>query len=446
MRVLVYGLGRSGTAVARLLIKQGHEVVTFDQQPRESERVELSALGCRATSAPAQEDVALCIAAPGVPFFHPDLVALRARGIETIGEVEWVYRSVKADIVGVTGTAGKTTVTRWISDTLSAAGWRAPAGGNISPALASVAEEGALLIAELSSFQLERCSMLRPKVAVLLNVGRDHLDRHGSLEAYHAAKRQLLKNLSSQEALVYNVDDPLVRAWAEASPARRLGFSLEQAADAYLAGEMLWLHGAPLLSAAELQLKARHHLANALAVALCCDALGLELKAIQEGLKRFRGVPGRYHTAGSVGNVHFVEDSIATRTLAVKAALEATPRPIVWIGGGVDKGAEFEALEGLVKDKVVLFIGVGRSGPDYAARLKHLTATLTCDEADGEAALRCACRLGYERLREEGGGTVLLAPLAASFDQFEDYQHRAAAFRRAVAALQAEEGAAWIQS
>jgi UDP-N-acetylmuramoylalanine--D-glutamate ligase len=445
VKALVYGLGRSGTAVARLLIKQGHTVVTFDQQPRESERVELATLGCRATSAPAQEGVELCIAAPGVPFDHPDLVALRARGIETIGEVEWVYRSVKADIVGVTGTAGKTTVTRWISDTLSNAGWRAPAGGNISPALAAVAEEGVLLVAELSSFQLERSPTLKPKVAVMLNVGSDHLDRHGSLEAYHAAKRQLLKNLSAQEALVYNVDDPLVRAWAEASPARRLGFSLEQAADAHLAGEGLWLHGSPLVDAAELQLTGRHHLANALAVALCCDALGLEMDAIRDGLKRFRGVPGRYGTAGSVGNVHFVEDSIATRTLAVKAALEATPRPIVWIGGGVDKGAEFEALERLVKAKVVLFIGVGRSGPDYAARLKHLTATLVCDDADGEAALHCACRLGYERLRDEGG-TVLLAPLAASFDQFTDYQQRAAAFRRAVAALQTKEGAVWTRS
>ena len=445
MNVLVYGLGRSGRATARLLVKQGHQVSYFDQAPDPGELAELGALGCRPSEDPGHAQVDLCIAAPGVPYHHPDLLTLRQRGIETIGEVEWVYRTVAADIVGVTGTAGKSTVTSWLAAMLQGAGRRAVAGGNIDPALAEVAEEGALLIAELSSFQLERCPTLKPKVAVLLNVGSDHLDRHGSLAAYREAKRALLANLTESDTLVYNLDDPLVRAWAEATKARRLSYSIRHSADASLQTDALTLSGKHLLHTRQLGVVGSHQYSNALAVALVGRALHLTTSQIRAGLEDFTGVPGRYSLAGEVGGVRFIEDSIATRTLAVKAALEATPAPIVWIAGGVDKGAELDDLLPLVEQRVVHFVGVGSSGPALADKLRGITSVTICHQDDGEAALYCACSIALEKLTDHAGGSVLLAPLAASFDQFSDYRERGAAFRRVVKNVEAAQGVAWTR-
>lgn len=427
--VLVYGLGRSGGAVARLLRAQGHAVWTYDARAPQGD--DLEALGCRRTDAPLSVPADLCVAAPGVPYDAPDLVALRARGLETIGEVEWVYRSVAAEIIGITGTAGKTTTTRWLAHVLTRAGLNAPAGGNVDPALAAVAEAGATLVTELSSFQLERCPTLKPSVAVILNLGADHLDRHGSLAAYHRAKGQLIAHLGAQETFVYNQDDPLLRRWAADSAARTWGFSAhDPGAAAFLDRDTLTLHGEPLVAAQELQLSGRHHLLNALAVALAASAVGLGREAIRAGLTSFAGVPGRYGLVLERAGVRFVDDSIATRTLAVQAALAATPAPIVWLLGGQDKGAELAPLEPLVRERVRRCIGFGEAGRAFTERLADWTETSYIAAPDGEQALLEAVTEATELLRE-GGGTVLLAPLAASFDQFRDYRERADAFRRA---------------
>jgi len=429
LEVLVYGLGRSGGAAARLLRAQGHEVWTYDAAAPQGD--DLSALGCRRTDAPLDVPADVCIAAPGVPYGAPDLVALRARGVETIGEVEWVYRTVAAEIVGVTGTAGKTTTTRWVSHVLTRAGLRAPAGGNVDPALSAVAAAGRVLVTELSSFQLERCPTLKPSVAVILNLGEDHLDRHGSVAAYHAAKRNLLANLTAAETFIYNRDDPLLRRWAEASPARTWGFSAQdEHAAAYLSNNVLILHGEPLVGAAELQLSGPHHLLNALAVALACSAKGLSREAIREGLTSFGGVPGRYSLVLERAGVRFIDDSVATRTLAVQAALAATPAPIVWIVGGQDKGADLRPLEQIVRERVVRCIGIGEAGRAFTARVAAWTETSYVGVQDGDAAMLAAVTEAADALRE-GGGTVLLAPLAASFDQFRDYRDRARSFHHA---------------
>jgi UDP-N-acetylmuramoylalanine--D-glutamate ligase len=442
VRVLVYGLGRSGMAVSRLLKRQGHEVVFYDAKPEPEQLLELTRLGFEAAADPQGADADICIAAPGVPWQHPDLVALRARGIETIGEVEWVSRTIPATMAGITGTAGKTTVTCWLTEVLQGAGLEARAGGNVDPALSEVAAPGITLVTELSSFMLERCPSIKPKVAVLLNLGVDHLDRHGSVAAYHAAKRNLLKNMDANDVFVYNADDPILREWAGACPATTWGYSLKRQAEASLLGDMLLLFGERLVSARELKLKGKHNLGNALAVALAASALGVAKGAIVPGLRDFSGVPGRYSVVAEIAGVTFIEDSIATRSLAVKAALEATPAPIVWIGGGLDKGADFEPVEALVREKVVLFIGVGAAGPYFAERLATLTETAVCAGPSGQEALASACRKALATLRAQGGGTVLLSPLAASFDQFRDYAERARVFREVVMALK-EEALAW---
>lgn len=430
MKLLVFGLGRSGLATCRLLAKQGHSFEAYDDRPKAPQLAELNSLGGVFTSTPQSSNSELCIAAPGIALDHPDLQQITKR-MPVIGEVEWVYRTVAADLIGVTGTAGKTSVTRWLCDSFCLAGLDAAAGGNIDPALADVALEHQLLVCELSSFQLERCPSLKPRIAIILNLGQDHLDRHGSLKAYHEAKKAIIRNQDSSDVFIYNADDAQLCQWASESPANCLGFSLQKPADAYLADGQLMLGDTAILDSSSLQVRGKQQVANALAVALAAKAYGLSQENLQAGLKAFKGVAGRYSLAAKLGKISFIEDSIATRSLAVKAALESSEAPIVWIAGGADKGADFEALNELIKTRVSLFIGMGSSGKSFASKAARFTQTAICEQAEGKEALLCATKLAIKHLQtqHQGQGTVLLAPLAASFDQFNDYKDRALKFR-----------------
>ena len=451
MRLLVYGLGRSGGAVVRRACAAGSTVGFVDERPVGADVDEALALGAERVADVAAWPADLCVAAPGVPIDHPDLERLRVLGTEVIGEVEWMARAMPARIVGVTGTAGKGSVTRWLTDLLLAAGVDALAGGNLDPALAAVARPDATWVVELSSFQLERCPTLRPDVAVILNLGVDHLDRHGDVATYHAAKRTLLANLGPEQAFVFDAGDATLRRWAAATPARLLPFAtsahaVEQlraelgiacAASVHVQDDVLRLGDTPLLRATELRVQGRHQHANALAVALVARDLGLGAEAIASGLGAFPGLAGRYTEIGRLAGVRFVDDSIATRELAVAAALETTQAPVVWIAGGVDKGADVEVLAGLVAERVTLMLGIGASGAALCERVGAWTRSERIDASDGREALRQAVRRAWEVLSSEHGaaGSVLLAPLAASFDQFRDYRDRGDAFRAAIAAL-----------
>jgi UDP-N-acetylmuramoylalanine--D-glutamate ligase len=456
--LLVYGLGRSGGAVVARARRAGAAVL-FIEARTEGDDV-AAALAAGAVRAQSVSDALrrsppprVCVAAPGVPIDHPDLVELRAAGVETIGEVVWVLREAPARTVGITGTAGKGTVTRWIADGLVAAGVDAVAGGNIVPALAAVARPGATLVIELSSFQLERAPGLRPEVAVVLNLGVDHLDRHGDVATYHAAKRTLLRELSPAQTFVGNADDPKVAAWLSESPARRRAFSIQRRSDAWWerGSGTLWLDDEPLLAGGDLRVVGEHQIANALAVALALDALAVPRAEVASALTAFRGLPGRYAEVGRLDGVRFIEDSIATRQLSVAAALRATEPPVVWIAGGVDKGADVAALAEELVGRVALMLGVGRSGPAYAAAAARFAPAEVVEERDGREALDVAVHRAWRELRDHHGGrgAVLLAPLAASFDQFRDYADRGVAFREAVAALArdaAAEGVTWTPS
>lgn len=447
--VLVYGLGRSGLAVVRRLVATGGTVDFYEQRQVGTDVDEATEAGARRAStlddATAASDYDLCIAAPGVPIDHPDLELLRRAGVEVIGEVEWVWRTVAGRYLGVTGTAGKGTVTTWLTLALREAGVDAVAGGNIDPALAAVARAGATHVVELSSFQLERCPTFMPDIAVTLNLGEDHLDRHGTVAAYHAAKRNLLANLGPSQTLVTNADDPVLEQWARSTSAAVLRFSLEPSRTASVnawldqESQTLYLHGEPLLARAGLRVQGEHHVANALAVALAATAAGVDRQAVLRALQSFSGLPGRYAVAGRSGGITFIEDSIATRPLAVSAALRSSRRPLVWLAGGKSKGVDPASLRDLVAERVDMLVAYGESGPELARAFAGAVAVRQCTQPDGHAALRCAVAqaVDYLRTRHDGNGTVLLAPLAASFDQFTDYAHRAEVFREAVAAVSA---------
>lgn len=446
--LLVYGLGRSGLAVVERARRSGTPVSYYEARAEGADITKASALGAtRVTDVPAwlrmvssgETTRTLVVAAPGVRIDHPDLQSLRAAGHEVIGEVEWVWRQVPGTYVAVTGTAGKGSVTRWCGDTLRAAGAAVEVGGNIEPALAAVARPGAVHVVEMSSFQLERCPTFAPNVAVVLNLGEDHIDRHGSVAAYHQAKKNLLKNLTRGHALVVNDDDAVLRTWAaeaEEHGVRVLRFSLADEADAYLATDgTLWLHGRPLMHRSELKVPGDHQVANALATALATSACGLPAEQVRAGLGAFKGLPGRYAAAGTVGDVAFIEDSIATRPLAVEAALRATPHPLVWLAGGQAKGADLHGLRELVAERVDLLITFGESAQAFAEAYAGTTAIERVSEPTGQGTMRAlvARALDYLAAEHGGAGNVLLAPLATSFDQFSDYQERAQAFRKAIA-------------
>lgn len=438
MTVLAYGLGRSGLAAVRLLQRQGHSVEFLEQRPGGADIDEAIRLGARRLSGPEESTARTVIVAPGVPEDHPDLRVLRDAGRELTGEVGWVRRTFSAPLVGVTGTAGKGTVTAWLTHVLSGAGVPAVAGGNIDPALSEVAADGKVLVTELSSFQLSYSHNLDPEVAIVLNLGKDHLDRHKTVTAYHAAKHRLLEGRSGSSLLVYNRADPLVNAWRQAQAGRSAGFSLSGPAEAWLDRGMLMLHGTRLLPVRELALPGRHNIANALAVALAAAELGVAPGDIARGLTDFGGLPGRYSPAGRVAGITFIDDSIATRALAVRAALEASPGPLVWLAGGQSKGADIREFRELASERVSLFIGFGDAGPGFCAGLKDCVPVLCANGKDGRSTLRQALRLALSHLSGHGArsGTVLLAPLAASFDQFSDYRERARVFREEVRLLE----------
>lgn len=445
MRVLLYGLGRSGLAAGRLLARQGHCPSWFDRREEGDDLHAAEAAGWPRVRDPLAAGAELVIAAPGVPIDHPDLAALRAAGLETIGEVEWVARSVDAPIVGVTGTAGKGTVTRWTETLLRAGGLEAVAGGNLDPALAAVAAPGRWLVAELSSFQLERCPTLHPRIAVVTVLGRDHLDRHGTVERYHAVKRRVLALLGGDDVAILNADDPAQDAWAAGTPARVVRVSTDgRPAYARLEDGRFRLGGYDLGPESALGPPGRHQRANLLAAAAAAEAAGVPPAAIANVIPRLATAPGRHERVAERCGVRFVDDSIATRELAVAAALEAAEPPIAWIVGGRDKGADPDGVRARVAGRVAEVIGIGEAGARFVATFGDLAPGHVIGAPDGREAMTLAVRRGATTLRGAGGGTLLLAPLAASFDQFRDHEGRGRAFRDAVAALLEEDP--WTRS
>ena len=430
MKVLIYGLGRSGIGAGLLAAKQGHEIFFYDHKENGPE-IELAKKNIWINA----DDISLvpaeiCIAAPGVPYNHPDLVNLRTRGIETIGEVEWVSRTIQKQIIGITGTAGKSTVTAWTTHILRCAGYDAIPGGNFDPPLSTAALQGNLLVAELSSFQLERCPTLKPTVSAILNLGVDHLDRHGSLEKYHLTKRLAVHNLGPKDNMIIPDNNSTLEGWSKTINTRVWRFGDSPSSDAKIANDKIEISGKFVCKVEQLRLKEAHNLSNALASALIARAYGLAPEEITEGLCTFQGLPGRFRRIGTIGKVSVVSDSYATRPLAVLSALRECTAPIVWIAGGTDKGAGLGELEEIVRNRVVLFIGIGASGAKLSKEVGEWIPTYNCREPGGKAALECALERGlrYLEQNERGEGTVLLAPMASSFDQFRDYKHRGTVF------------------
>ncbi|MFZ5787124.1 MAG: UDP-N-acetylmuramoyl-L-alanine--D-glutamate ligase, partial [Acidobacteriota bacterium] len=360
----------------------------------------------------ALEGVSLVVVSPGVPWDLPLLEQARSRGIEVLAEVELAFRHLPGvPLLGVTGSNGKTTVTALAGEVLRAAGVSAAVGGNIGTPASLHAVEGRwdALVWELSSFQLEGCDTLRPRVGVLLNLSPDHLDRHGGLESYLAAKALIFRRQTAEDWAVLNADDP---ALVGLRPRGRVEwFSLDnRRVAAHLGEDALVLDGTPLLRRSQLGLLGDHNVANALAAALATARLGAPREAIASALAAFKGLPHRHQVVAEAGGVRYVDDSKGTNIGATAAGLRGyVPGSVHLILGGRGKGQDCEAAD------------------EIGAALEGVVAVEACgtlERAVGRAAAHA-----------RSGDTVLLSPACASFDQFRDYAHRGDEFARLARSL-----------
>lgn len=441
-QALVIGAARSGTAVARLLLELGARVTLAD---RRAERLaadpvpELVARGLE--TAPGRDDPALVagcdllVVSPGVPLTHPAVRAALARGVEVSGELDLAAALSRAPLICVTGTDGKSTTVELIGALLRAAGREAPVVGNIGRPLAARvlrAKPQEILVVEVSSFQLETARRLAPRVAVLLNVATDHLDRHGDLATYVRLKLRLFGNQTGG-------DDAVMPADWDGPPApgngRRLAFGLDAQqveTGATVCGDWLVVRNGGreqrLLPVERLGLRGEHNLRNVLAALAAIERYELDPEGTAEMLHRFTGLPHRLERVAVIGGVTFVNDSKATNVHAMRAAVASFDGGIHLLAGGRDKGGDFETLAGLVAARVRRVYGFGEA----AARIRAAWPQIA-----GETLPALADAVHAAAARARRGEVVLLAPGCTSFDAFRDYEERGDAFRRLVLALAA---------
>jgi UDP-N-acetylmuramoylalanine--D-glutamate ligase len=438
-RVLVLGVGLSGRSAAVFCAARGARVVAADEHPaRQLEGLDtLDGVADLALGSPFPDlaDFDLVVPSPGVPAER-----YRGRGRRVWGDVELTYRALSIPIVAVTGTNGKSTTTALIACMLRAAGLRAAAAGNLgTPALELVGEALDVAVLEVSSFQLETTDAFRPDVAVILNLTPDHLDRHGSFEAYAAAKARILAGQRAADAAVLNFDDLAVRELAASARARVVPFRtrgpLERGAWLDAGALALRLGDAPpqRLSLDGLRLAGGHNRENALAALCAAACAGADPEKALYALAAFEGLPHRTQIVARRGGVLFVDDSKATNPGAALSSLASFEAPLVWVAGGRDKDLDLAGLADAASQRVRAAVLLGEAAPKLARALSGRVETHVVDCI--EDAVRRAAELAGP------GDVVLLSPGCSSLDQFRNFEERGRRFRAAVEALPlAEDG------
>jgi len=438
--VHVIGLGSWGTgvAVARVLAARGATVTVSDIKSADALAGEIAALadtGVTIHTGEAAyrglEQADLVVLSPGVPPDIPPLLRARARAVEVVGEIEVAYWIARSPILAVTGTKGKTTTATLIGELLKDAGREAMVVGNIGRPMISAAasaDPDAVLVSEVSSFQLETTESFRPRVAVLLNLFPDHLDRHVSLDSYREAKARIFANQHSDDCAVINRDDPEAWPLRERTQARLIPYSLEQVQPdgADLDSGWLRVRGQRVCRADAVKLRGRHNLSNALAALAAAQAIGAPLNAAQDTLQRFEGLEHRLEAAGTIGGVLFINDSQATTPQAAIAGLQSFVQPVVLIAGGRPKVHDFDSLVEVIAHRGASLVAIGEAAAEIAAAAQKAGVDNVLKAQD----LPEAVRLAYERAQPEG--VVLLSPACASFDMFENMAERGRAFKQAV--------------
>ena len=454
--VAVFGLARTGLAAARALAAGGARPVVWDENPAAREAAEAEGLEiCDLTTTDWSRFAALCLS-PGVPLTHPHphwtVERAKAAGVEILGDVELFARTVNAapehkrpKVIAITGTNGKSTTTALIGHICRVAGRDTRVGGNIGYGVLGLDDMhgGSVFVLELSSYQLDLTSSLKADAAVILNISPDHLDRHGGMEGYVAAKRRILLNQGKGDTAVIGVDDAWgQRICTEITAANRrtivpISASKAMGRGVYaLQGLLYDATGERAVEIADLlrarSLPGRHNWQNAAAAYAAVRAIGISAEDAAEGLMSFPGLAHRMETVGVLGKVRFVNDSKATNSDAARQALSAYPK-VHWIVGGQAKSGGIEPLGDLFP-KVERAYLVGEAAPAFAGTLKGKADFVDCGTIEAAVA-----RAHADAEATGQDAVVLLSPACASFDQFTDFEARGDAFRAAVQALSVAE-------
>jgi UDP-N-acetylmuramoylalanine--D-glutamate ligase len=497
---LVVGLARSGVAAALALRERGEEVLGLDAGSPHGAAA-LAAAGVEIylnefSGVALLDRIGVVVKSPGVPAQAAVVQAARERGIPVLGELELAWRLIENEFVAVTGTNGKTTTVELIGHIHREAGLPVAVAGNVGTALSSLAgslDAAATVVCEASSFQLEDTLEFAPEAAVLLNITPDHLDRHGTLAAYAAAKLEAFARQSAEDVAVLPGDLLERLAWAGSvsgaeagaadvravdagaaeagagdvsaaeagaaaaggtaeavehtgaaaipGAARRVDFGWDSSASLFELDGELWWQGRGLIALSELRLRGRHNVENAMAAAAVCLARGIDPEAVCAGLRSFAGVAHRLEEIAEIDGVLFVNDSKATNVASTLVALDAfAGRAVHLILGGQGKGQGFATLrEGVQRTCAAVYL-IGEDAPAIAAALQNIGPAV-CECGDLERALATAVDAvasdpGALDSSGRSGPVVLLSPACASFDQFADFEARGARFRELVEKLQ----------
>lgn len=442
-RVLVVGLGRSGVASALFLKAHGARVTVSDAKSEDQLREEIPALldqgiavetGGHGERTFQNQD--LIVVSPGVPVDAAPIAQARALGQPVIGEIELAAAFLPGPIVGITGSNGKTTTTTLVGEILAAGGVKTLVGGNIGMPAISLVERATpetVIVLEISSFQLETIRSFRPKIGIVLNVTPDHLDRHRTFAAYVDAKARLFENQQPEDFAVLNADDPTCVDLATRTRAQVFWFSrkreVEQGAFVHKGAVLFRRVGSQqeVMLASEIPLKGAHNLENVLA-AVCAGALmGREAAKIAGAVRGFKAVEHRLEYVATVKGVEYYNDSKATNVDATVKALESFPGNIHLILGGKDKGSDYTLLNDLLRQRVKAVYTIGAASEKIQSQIKGSTKIVGTGTI--EAAVKQAAAAA------QSGDVVLLAPACASFDQFQNYEHRGRVFKELVLAL-----------
>jgi UDP-N-acetylmuramoylalanine--D-glutamate ligase len=440
-KALVVGLAKTGLAVARFLNSQGAQVTVADLLSEEElgpKAHEAIAMGLSLRLGPHDSETFLSqdlvVVSPGVPERIEPLEAARAAGIPVIGELELAVRYLDQPIVAVTGTNGKTTTTNLVGEMLKASQQRVFVGGNIGKPLIEYVNSGVradVIVAEVSSFQLDTMSSFKPKVGVLLNISEDHLDRYRGFEEYIRSKGRLFENQDSTDFAVLNWTDPFVNRIEPGIRSQKLHFNVNshEEVGAQLRGNELACRlpggAAPqTFSLSKFSLKGLHNVENAAAASLAALAAGASASGIQEVLDTFEGLHHRVEHIRTVGGVDYYNDSKGTNVGAVVRALESFNAPVILIMGGRDKGGDYSILKDHIRAGVKRLIVTGEAKEKILDVLGGLTSSQEATSLD--EAVNLANRTATH------GDVVLLSPGCSSFDMFADYSERGEVFCKAV--------------
>ena len=439
-KALVLGLARTGVQCARFLVNQGAAKVSVSDLRSETElKQEIEALRglpihyfLAGEERSWVEDVDLVVPSPGVPAENPLLQEADSRGIEILSEIELAYRFCRVPVVAITGTNGKSTTTALIGEMLKANGTNVFVGGNIgAPWIGFVEGDWQWGVVEISSFQLEWIKEFRPRVAVLLNLTEDHLDRYPDFAAYCGAKQRIFENQTTEDFAILNRDDPLVWDLRKGRQAKIISFGFSEVDTGVFAKstEIIWRDGSreerfPL---SHVKIKGVHNIENMMAAIAVAKTIDLPVQVIQQTLEQFPGLEHRLEFVREKDGVSYYNDSKGTNVGAVVKSLASFSVPIILLAGGVDKGGDYGVLRDAVRKTVKRLVLFGAAKEMIASALGGLTETVTVDN------MQAAVRDAHEHARP--CDVVLLSPACSSFDMFRNYAERGKIFKSLVQAL-----------